>query len=46
MDTGQILHFSEFLYFARGQAENLIKQLKGQPVSDRTSCQSVITAAR
>jgi hypothetical protein len=33
-------HLYETIYCARGQAENLIKQHKTQPASDRTSCRS------
>ena len=38
--AGQPRHLYEGVYCARGQAENLIKQHKGQLASDRTSCQS------
>ena len=38
--TGEPRHLYEAVYCARGQAENLIKQHKGQLASDRTSCQS------
>ena len=33
-------HLYETLYYARGQAENLIKQHKAQLASDRASCRS------
>ena len=38
--AGDPRHLYEGIYCARGQAENLIKQHKGQLTSDRTSCQS------
>ena len=37
---GEPRHLYEGVYCARGQAENPIKQHKGQLASDRTSCQS------
>ena len=38
--AGEPRRLYEGIYCARGQAENLIKQHKGQLASDRTSCQS------
>ena len=40
--SGDPRHHFEAIYCARGQAENLIKQQRGQLDSDRTSCQSLI----
>lgn len=39
---GSAEHIYDVLYYARGQAENLIKMHKSQLASDRTSCRSPI----
>src|SRR5262249_13956541 len=39
---GDAEHLYEKVYWARGQAENLIKQHKAQLASDRTSCRSAL----
>src|SRR5881275_2381764 len=40
IETGSAEHIYQTLYYARGQAENLIKLHKAQLASDRTSCRS------